>query len=193
MTSTHEERYREPVTERQVDADADDESTASGKARRDRSLGDRMDVIEDAVEDAAEGFVEGFADTVDKVLPPHLRARAWARRRRSTHILWQAGVLLVGLGLVVAGIAMLVLPGPGWAAIILGLVVLASEYAWARRLLDPVQRWARAAARTALDPAVRRRNIIIAVVVVVVIAGLVAWYVVAFGPTLQPITGLVPR
>lgn len=193
MTSTHEERYREPVTERQVDADADDESPASGKARENRSLEDRMDVIEDAVEDAAEGFVEGFADTVDKVLPPHLRARAWARRRRSTHILWQAGVLLVGLGLVVAGIAMLVLPGPGWAAIILGLVVLASEYAWARRLLDPVQRWARAAARTALDPAVRRRNMIIAVVVVVVIAGLVAWYVVAFGPTLQPITGLVPR
>ena len=179
------------MTERQ--ADADDAASTSGQPRQDRSHDDQIDSIEGGVEGAAEGFVEGFADTVDKVLPPHLRARAWARRRRATHILWQAGVLLVGLGLVVAGIAMLVLPGPGWAAIILGLIVLASEYAWARRLLDPVQRWARAAARTAMDPAVRRRNIIIAVVAVVVIAGLVGWYVAAFGPTLQPITSLVLR
>jgi uncharacterized protein (TIGR02611 family) len=108
-------------------------------------------------------------------------------------VLWQAGVLLVGMGLVIAGIAMLVLPGPGWAAIILGLIVLASEYAWARRLLDPVRRWARKAADAALDPRVRRRNLIIAGVLTVVVVGLVAWYVAAYGLTLQPITGLVFR
>jgi uncharacterized protein (TIGR02611 family) len=86
-----------------------------------------------------------------------------------------------------------VLPGPGWAAIILGLIVLASEYAWANRLLDPVRRWARRAAEAALDPRVRRRNLIIAGVLVVVIAALVVWYVSAFGLTLSPITGLVFR
>ena len=153
----------------------------------------RLERIEESLEEAAEEFVEGFAETVDRVLPPHLRARAWARRRRSTHVLWQAGVLLVGMGLVIAGIAMLVLPGPGWAAIILGLIVLASEYAWARRLLDPVRRWAKKAADAALDPRVRRRNLILVGAVVVVVAGLVAWYVVAYGLTLQPITGLVFR
>jgi uncharacterized protein (TIGR02611 family) len=153
----------------------------------------RLDRLEDSLEDAAEELVEGFEETVDRVLPPHLRARAWARRRRSTHVIWQAGVLLVGFGLVIAGIAMLVLPGPGWAAIILGLIVLASEYAWANRLLDPVRRWARRAAEAALDPRVRRRNLIIAGVLVVVIAALVVWYVSAFGLTLSPITGLVFR
>jgi hypothetical protein len=37
---------------------------------------------------------------------------------------------------------MLVLPGPGWAAVILGLVVLATEFAWAERVLTPVRRLA---------------------------------------------------
>lgn len=149
--------------------------------------------LEDSIEDAAEELVEGFEETVDRVLPPHLRARAWARRRRSTHVLWQAGVLLVGFGLVAAGIAMLVLPGPGWATIILGFIVLASEYAWARRLLEPVKRWARKAADAALDPRVRKRNIALASAVVVTAAVGIAWYVAAYGLTLQPITGLVFR
>jgi uncharacterized protein (TIGR02611 family) len=152
----------------------------------------RLDRLEESLEDAAEEFVEGFEEAVDRVLPPHLRARAWARRRRSTHVLWQAGVLLVGLGLVIAGIAMLVLPGPGWAAIIFGLIVLASEYAWARRLLEPVRRWAKKAADAALDPRVRRRNLVIAGSVVVVGAGLAAWYVATYGLSLQPVTDLLP-
>lgn len=148
--------------------------------------------FEDRVEDLAEDFVEGFEEAVDRVLPPHLRARAWARRRRSTHVLWQAGVLLLGFGLVLAGIAMLVLPGPGWATIILGFIVLASEYAWARRLLDPVRRWASRAAAAALDPGARRRNLAILGSVVVVGAGAAAWYLATFGLTLQPVAGLLP-
>ncbi len=106
--------------------------------------------------------------------------------------MWQAGVLIVGFGLVAAGIAMLVLPGPGWATIILGLIVLASEYTWARRLLDPVKRWARRAADAALDPRVRRRNLIIGGIVIVVGVGLSVWYVAAFGLSLQPVMGLLP-
>jgi uncharacterized protein (TIGR02611 family) len=153
----------------------------------------RLHQIEDSIEDAAEELVEGFEEVVDRVLPPHLRARAWARRRRSTHVLWQAGVLLIGFGLVLAGVAMLVLPGPGWATIILGFIVLASEYAWARRLLEPVRRWARRAAEAALDPRVRKRNIALASAVIVTAAVGIAWYVVAYGLTLQPITGLVFR
>ncbi len=72
----------------------------------------------------------------------HLRAREWARRRPTTHLGLKVVVLTVGLTLVVAGAAMLVLPGPGWAAIMLGLVVLASEYVWAERVLDPLKRLA---------------------------------------------------
>ncbi len=36
----------------------------------------------------------------------------------------------------VGGIALLPLPGPGWLIIFVGLGVLASEFEWARRLLD---------------------------------------------------------
>lgn len=170
------------------DDDARPEDVRPDESRPDES---RLQRIEESLEEAAEEFVEGFEETVDRALPPHLRARAWARRRQSTHILWQAGVLLVGFGLVVAGIAMLVLPGPGWASIILGLIILASEYAWARRLLEPVRRWAQRAAQAALDPRVRRRNIAIVSVLAVAAAAAFAWYVSAFGLTLQPITGRV--
>ncbi|MDQ4097531.1 MAG: PGPGW domain-containing protein [Actinomycetota bacterium] len=45
-------------------------------------------------------------------------------------------VLLLGVVLVVAGLAMLVLPGPGLLVVIAGLVVLATEFAWAEHLLD---------------------------------------------------------
>lgn len=162
------------------------------EARDEQEEESALQRLEDSIEDAAEELVEGFEETVDRVLPPHLRARAWARRRRSTHVLWQAGVLLVGFGLVAAGIAMLVLPGPGWATIILGFIVLASEYAWARRLLEPVKRWARKAADAALDPRVRRRNLLIVGALAVVSAGAVAWYVAAFGLTLQPVMSLLP-
>jgi len=47
----------------------------------------------------------------------------------------QAAVLVAGVLLVVAGLAMLVLPGPGLITILLGFVVLATEFAWAHHLL----------------------------------------------------------
>ena len=189
LTWTPDGHYREGMTESR---DGDGGAQSKDGARDEPRDGHRAHDFEDRVEDLAEELVEGFEETVDKVLPPHLRARAWARRRRSTHVLWQAGVLLVGFGLVLAGIAMLVLPGPGWASIILGFIVLASEYAWARRLLEPVRRWARRAADAALDPRVRKRNLAIAGSLAVAGVGLVIWYVAAFGFTLQPVTSLLP-
>ena len=44
-------------------------------------------------------------------------------------------VTAVGGFLVIVGVALLVLPGPGLLVIILGLGVLATEYVWAERLL----------------------------------------------------------
>ena len=50
-------------------------------------------------------------------------------------------VVLEGLGwlLVLAGIAALVLPGPGLIAIFAGLVLLSQQYEWAERRLEPVR------------------------------------------------------
>ncbi len=47
---------------------------------------------------------------------------------------WVA-VAVVGVTLILAGIVMLVLPGPGWLAIFAGLAVLAAEFTWAAKLL----------------------------------------------------------
>jgi uncharacterized protein (TIGR02611 family) len=64
----------------------------------------------------------------------------------------RGGVFIVGVSLLVAGAAMLVLPGPGIAVILLGLVVLAKEFSWARRVLD----WARQRAVQLKDQAQAR-------------------------------------
>jgi uncharacterized protein (TIGR02611 family) len=113
------------------------------------------------------------------------RARDWSHRGRGRRLLWQAAVVGVGFGLILAGLAMLVLPGPGWAAIILGLVVLASEYAWAHRVLQPVRRVADRAAQAALDPERRQRNLVVVVVALVVAVAVVSWYLVVYGVSLE--------
>jgi uncharacterized protein (TIGR02611 family) len=63
----------------------------------------------------------------------------WARVEPLLQVLGRAarrgGVFLVGTTLLVAGAAMLVLPGPGIAVILLGLVVLSAEFQWAQRAL----------------------------------------------------------
>jgi uncharacterized protein (TIGR02611 family) len=53
---------------------------------------------------------------------------------------WRVVVLVVGLVLVAAGLVMLVIPGPGIAAILAGLALLATEFDWARRLLAYARR-----------------------------------------------------
>jgi uncharacterized membrane protein len=47
----------------------------------------------------------------------------------------RAAVLLAGVFLLLAGLAMLVLPGPGLVVIVLGCIVLATEFVWAHHLL----------------------------------------------------------
>lgn len=46
---------------------------------------------------------------------------------------------IVGWLLVVAGIAALILPGPGLLMVFGGLAVLSRQYAWARRYVEPVR------------------------------------------------------
>lgn len=54
-------------------------------------------------------------------------------------------VTIVGFSLVALGLVLLVVPGPGILAILAGLAVLASEYAWARRALREARRRAQQA------------------------------------------------
>ena len=44
-------------------------------------------------------------------------------------------MVVVGFTIIIGGCIMLVTPGPGMAAIVGGLAILATEFVWARRLL----------------------------------------------------------
>ena len=48
-------------------------------------------------------------------------------------------VAVVGFTVLAVGLAMIVLPGPAFVVIPLGLAILATEFVWARRLLDRVK------------------------------------------------------
>jgi tellurite resistance protein TerC len=49
-------------------------------------------------------------------------------------------VSVVGATILLIGIALLVLPGPAFIVIPVGLAILATEYAWARRWLKKARR-----------------------------------------------------
>jgi uncharacterized protein (TIGR02611 family) len=59
------------------------------------------------------------------------------------HLPWRLLVGTVGTVVILAGLAMLVVPGPGIAAILLGLVILSTEFRWANGLVRPVRVWSR--------------------------------------------------
>ena len=48
-------------------------------------------------------------------------------------------VVVIGFTILAAGIAMIVLPGPAFVVIPVGLAVLATEFIWAGKLLDSVK------------------------------------------------------
>ena len=51
-------------------------------------------------------------------------------------------VSVIGVTVLLIGVALLVLPGPAFIVIPIGLAILATEYAWARRWLKKVRRLA---------------------------------------------------
>jgi uncharacterized protein (TIGR02611 family) len=82
----------------------------------------------------------------------------WFPFRVTVRFIMQNGkriaVTVVGGVLLLAGLAFLVLPGPGFVLIIAGLAILASEYVWAQRALN----FAKDKARQAKDKVRRRRG-----------------------------------
>ncbi|MGW4780252.1 TIGR02611 family protein [Streptomyces filamentosus] len=109
------------------------------------------------------------------------RAPEFIKSRRGLHLSWQVGVFIVGLAVIVAGILMLVFPGPGWLVIFGGMAIWATEFVWAQIVLRWTKRKVTEAAQRALDPKVRRRNITLTVIGLVIIAALLGWYLWKFG------------
>jgi hypothetical protein len=59
----------------------------------------------------------------------------------------RTGSEILGWTLVVIGIPMMPLPGPGTIVLVAGIALLAPHYSWARRVLDPLRRKAIEGAR----------------------------------------------
>ncbi|MFE3943487.1 TIGR02611 family protein [Streptomyces sp. NPDC059118] len=141
------------------------------------AAGDRADA-------RADGVTDEVTDGVAKVRELGSRAPGFIKASRPLHLSWQVGVFLVGFAVVVAGIIMLPLPGPGWLVIFGGMAIWATEFVWAQLVLRWTRRKVTEAAQRALDPKVRRRNIILTSIGLVIIAVLVGIYVWKFGITM---------
>lgn len=106
------------------------------------------------------------------------RFRNSFRHRRGLNLAYRIAVGVVGAAIIVLGALLLPLPGPGWVIIFLGLGVLASEFAWAKRLLRYVHRQV-----TVWTTWLRRRSLAVrglfglacAAVVVGCLGGYLAW------------------
>lgn len=67
-------------------------------------------------------------------------------------------VFVLGSTVLLLGVVMLVTPGPGVAVILLGLGILAAEFAWAKRWLDRVKQMARDAGQRITKGGRERRS-----------------------------------
>ena len=77
---------------------------------------------------------------VDRWASAYRDRRERARAQRALNLAWKFTILVVGLTVVTFGVLLLIFPGLGWPTILLGLVIIASEFAWANRLVVPVRR-----------------------------------------------------
>lgn len=83
-------------------------------------------------------------------------------------LLVRVAVITLGSLVTLAGVGMLILPGPGIVVVIAGLGILATEVAWAERLLTYAKRKARVDQVTAQAPWIKPVSIVVTVVAVVV-------------------------
>jgi uncharacterized protein (TIGR02611 family) len=99
------------------------------------------------------------------------RREAHVRRNR----FYRIGFAVVGSTVTLAGLAMLVTPGPAFVVIPIGLAMLALEFAWAERLLDRALDQAEIAQRKAVETT-RTQRILGAIATALAIgAALAAW------------------
>ncbi|MDG5806760.1 TIGR02611 family protein [Streptomyces ossamyceticus] len=121
------------------------------------------------------------ADVAKKEAPLGSRAPEFVKARRMLHLSWQVAVFIIGLAVVVAGVIMLPLPGPGWVVIFGGMAIWATEFVWAQLVLRWTKRKVTEATQRALDPRVRRRNLILTSIGLVIVAVLMGVYLWKFG------------
>jgi uncharacterized protein (TIGR02611 family) len=81
---------------------------------------------------------------------PGQRFKDRYRRRRQdeqSHIVWRIFLMTLGAVIAVGSLVLAPLPGPGWATVFIGLMILAGELLPAARFLDWLEVWLRKLAR----------------------------------------------
>jgi uncharacterized protein (TIGR02611 family) len=111
----------------------------------------------------------------------HLEAQRDRHRQRS----FVVRMLYIGVGftLLLGGIAMLVLPGPAFLVIPIGLAVLSLEFAWAENLLERALEQGEIAKQKAAETT-RTQRILTAVACVLGGAAFIAWAILGDIPLL---------
>lgn len=109
---------------------------------------------------------------------PGQRFKNRYRRRRQdeqSHIVWR--IILITLGAVIAlgSLVLAPLPGPGWATVFIGLMILAGEVLPAARFLDWLEVWLRKLGRFVRE--VWQGSVLGKIVVILVAALCVAAFV----------------
>lgn len=117
---------------------------------------------------------------------PKFLARLHARLHLNpvTGLITKVVVTMVGVLVMLAGLIMMVTPGPGIVGLLVGLAILSTEWRWADRWLDSARAAARRAADKAreMDPTVRRQRValtasatLLALLVAVLLLDLFGW------------------
>jgi uncharacterized protein (TIGR02611 family) len=101
----------------------------------------------------------------------HERRESHRRRGRTYRVLFAIGGAVVTL----VGVAMLLLPGPAFVVIPVGLAMLALEFDWAERLLDRALDQAEEAQRKAAETTRAQRVLGALAVTLAAGAALAAW------------------
>ena len=112
------------------------------------------------------------------------RFREVMRQNPLLYTTWRVGVFTVGSVVLLAGVVMMVMPGPGMLAIVVGLAILATEFVWAQRALGKAKAAAEKAKEKALDPRTRRRNTLLAVLAGLACAAALIAYLLVVGTEL---------
>ncbi|MEV7970728.1 TIGR02611 family protein [Sphaerisporangium sp. NPDC088356] len=103
-----------------------DGPTYCGQLQGVRPGGAQVGVTGDTRGDAAGGSKpEGFKGWLEGV-----------RATRTGRLTLKIVIGVVGAALVIGGLLLVPLPGPGWLIVFAGLAVLATEFEWAHRLLE---------------------------------------------------------
>ncbi|WP_165314360.1 TIGR02611 family protein [Agromyces protaetiae] len=109
-----------------------------------RSADSRYIVTRMSAHDGLEGRIDAEIAAGERRDRPIRRALRGIRRRIDRHprlrTVYRAAVGVLGGVIAVGGLALVPLPGPGWLVVFLGLAILGTEFAWARRAAASLKR-----------------------------------------------------